>query len=205
MPYVVPFVVFAVLTYCGPILGISLLILYPVKTLLTAACLLGLRRTFRPEIQVRMDWMAVLAGVLVFLAWVGLDGVYPQFDKAVALPADSESIYKNTVFLLFRLVGAVLVVPIMEELFWRSFALRFLTDFDFLKVPLGHFSWYSFVAISLAFGFEHHEWLPGVIAGAAYALVLYRTRNLFSSILSHGVTNLLLGIYVMVTGKWAFW
>lgn len=205
IPYVTPFLLFAFLTYCGPIFKVPLLILYPVKTVLVAACLIRFRRAYQTEILVRMDWIAALAGILVFAVWISLDGQYPQLDKAASLPFGHESVYKNPVFLFFRMTGAVLVVPVMEELFWRSFGQRFLTDFHFLKVPLGHFSWFSFIAVSLAFGFEHHEWLPGIIAGVAYALVLYRTGNLFSPILSHGITNLLLGIYVMVTEKWVFW
>jgi hypothetical protein len=105
----------------------------------------------------------------------------------------------------FRLGGAALVVPVMEELFWRSFALRFLISSDFRSVPLGKFSWYSFIVVSILFGLEHHEWLSGMLAGMIYALVLYRTRNLFDPILAHAVTNLLLGVYVLTTGSWSFW
>jgi CAAX prenyl protease-like protein len=99
----------------------------------------------------------------------------------------------------------VLVVPLMEELFWRSFAMRFMIRSDFKSVPLGKFSWFSFLIVAIAFGFEHHQWLPGIVAGLVYAGVLYRSKNLFSPILSHAVTNLLLGIYVLSTAKWGFW
>jgi uncharacterized protein len=109
------------------------------------------------------------------------------------------------VLIFFRMFGAVLVVPVMEEIFWRSFALRVLIDHDFKKVPVGRFTWFSFIAVSVAFGFAHHQWLPGIIAGLVYAAVLYRTKNLFSPILSHAVTNLLLGLYVLWSGEWHYW
>ena len=109
---------------------------------------------------------------------------------------------QRTFFYAFHLAGAALVVPLAEELFYRSFALRLLIRSDFQSVPLDRFSWFGFIVVSLAFGFEHHRWLPGVVAGMAYAGVLYRTKNLFSPIQSHAVTNLLLGIYVLVTGQW---
>ena len=63
----------------------------------------------------------------------------------------------------------------------------------------------SFIVTAVAFGFEHHHWLPGIMAGVIYASLLYRTKNLFSPILSHMVTNLLLGVYVLMTEKWSFW
>jgi hypothetical protein len=92
----------------------------------------------------------------------------------------------------------------MEELFWRSFALRFVIDSKIRSVQLGTFTWFSFILVSLAFGFEHHRWLPGILAGMAYAALLYRTRNLFSPILAHAVTNFLLSIYVFGTAQWQY-
>lgn len=105
----------------------------------------------------------------------------------------------------FRLAGAVIVVPIFEELFWRSFALRWLIKDDFLSVPIGAFTWFSFAVVTLGFGFEHHEWLVGLIAGVLYAVLLYKTKRLFDCVLAHAVTNLLLGIYVLSTQQWHLW
>jgi CAAX prenyl protease-like protein len=103
------------------------------------------------------------------------------------------------------LIGATLIIPVVEELFWRSFALRFLIKPDFKSVTLGQFTWFSFLVVSIAFGFEHHRWLPGIVAGMVYAGVLYRSRNLFSPIQAHATTNFLLGIYVIATKQWHFW
>jgi hypothetical protein len=104
-----------------------------------------------------------------------------------------------------RLMGASLLVPVIEEIFWRAFVMRFLVASEFNKVPLGQFTWYAFVLTAVAFGFEHHRWLPGIVAGVAYGVLLCRTRNLFSSIQAHAVTNLLLGLYVIYTEQWSFW
>jgi uncharacterized protein len=205
MPYVLPFALFALCTYLPALLSIPLAVAYPAKTILVAATLAWFWRSFGSEIRLQMDLPAVAAGIVVFLIWVGLEGLYPQIGTAGAHAANQVEVYGVIWFLAFRLIGAALVVPVMEELFWRSFAMRFLIDFDFRKVPLGQFTWFSFIAVSVAFGFEHHQWLPGIIAGVVYAAVLYRSKNLFSPILAHGVTNLLLGIYVMQTGRWEFW
>jgi len=85
------------------------------------------------------------------------------------------------------------------ELFWRSFVLRFAIRSDFKSAPLGQFSWFSFIFVSLLFGFEHDRWLVGIFAGMVYAGVLYRSKNLFDPILSHTITNFLLGFYVIST------
>ena len=101
--------------------------------------------------------------------------------------------------------GAVIVVPIMEELFWRSFLIRYLVTPTFTTVRLGTFTPLSGGATVVLFGLEHHLWLAGMMAGAIYNLLLYKTRRLWPCILAHAITNLLLGIHVLVTGEWHWW
>lgn len=108
-------------------------------------------------------------------------------------------------FIAVRLFGASVVVAIFEELFWRSFILRYIINPDFTKVPIGAFTWPSFLISAALFGTEHHLWLAGIMAGLFYNLLLYRTKHLFYPVLAHGITNFCLGIYVMTTGNWQFW
>jgi CAAX prenyl protease-like protein len=93
----------------------------------------------------------------------------------------------------------------MEELFWRSFLLRYLIASPFTAVRLGTFTPLSFGATVILFGLEHHLWLAGMVAGVAYTLVLYTTHCLWPCILAHAITNLLLGIHVLLTGEWQWW
>ena len=104
-----------------------------------------------------------------------------------------------------RLVGAAVVVPIMEELFWGSFLMRYLINTDFRSVPMGAFTWFSFMGVAILFGLEHHRVIGGIIAGVIYGLLLIRQKKLKGVILAHGITNLGLGIYVLLTGNWMFW
>ena len=104
-----------------------------------------------------------------------------------------------------RLFGAVVIVPIMEELFWRSFLLRYLINTEFKQVTLGTFNWFSLIWTVLLFGLEHQRWLAGMAAGILYTLLLYRTKSLSACILAHAITNLALGIYVLVTQHWEYW
>jgi CAAX prenyl protease-like protein len=109
--------------------------------------------------------------------------------------------------LLFRFVRLVIVVPLVEEIFWRGYLLRYLIHEDFTKVPFGKFSWLSFAVVTAGFTFEHaqSDWPAAALAGALYNLVAYRTRSLSACVLAHAVTNFALGLYVLRTGQWGFW
>ncbi len=106
-----------------------------------------------------------------------------------------------------RLLKIAVVVPFVEEIFWRGFLLRFVINTDFTRVPFGQFRWDSFIVVTLGFTVEHYfaDWPAAVLAGVLYNLVAYRTRSLFSCILAHAATNLLLGLYILRTGQWGFW
>lgn len=205
--YISPFALFALLTYAPEVLDVSQTLAYPAKTIAVGLLLIVLWKTFKPEIRPSLDWLAILAGILVFVVWVGLEDFYPQLGESAGFDpyALSESLTGAWVLILFRMLGAVIVVPIMEEIFWRSFGLRVLMDNNFRRIPLGSFSWFAFIAVSVAFGLAHHRWLPGIIAGLVYAALLFRSKNLFSPILSHAVTNFLLGVYVLWSEQWLYW
>jgi len=205
VPHVAPFLLFILFIYIGPLLNISKALLYPLQTIIIAGILVFHWKIYKEEIRFALDWLAVLAGAAVFFIWILAEGLYPQLSASEFNPNEFATGYAVFVLIAFRLLGATLVVPLAEEIFWRSFALRFLIRSDFKAVPLGRFSWFSFVLVSIAFGFEHHRWLPGIVAGVVYAAVLYRTKNLFSPILAHAVTNLMLGVYVIATQQWTFW
>lgn len=186
-------------------------ILYPIKTVSVMAVLLLFWNRYT-EVNMRQvySWknlfIGFVAGIAVFLLWINMDrgfaviGKSEGYDPFLAGPP-------ILVYLLisFRLFGAAVVVPVFEELFWRSFVVRYLIDQKFENIPVGKFTWPSFIISSVLFGFEHNLWLAGIIAGISYSLVLYYTKSLSTAILSHGVTNLLLGVYVLATGNWHFW
>jgi uncharacterized protein len=185
--------------------------LYPVKAL-TVGSLLFLFRKQYPELTIKdlANFRATLAalgvGLLVFALWIRMDWVLPAaavpqgFNPAL-LPGPNMQIAMT----FFRIAGAVLVVPLMEELFWRSFLIRYIIDKNFDTIPMGTFTWASFLITVILFGLEHNYILAGIMAGIFYNLLLYRTRSLVHCVLAHAVTNLALAIYVVATGKWQFW
>lgn len=189
----------------------ALYYLYPVKALTVGYLLYRFRGQYR-ELCFKdlANLPATLAscglGLLVFVLWIRMDWTLgaagaPQGFNPTLLPGHSTQI----VMTVFRIAGAVLVVPLMEELFWRSFLIRYIIDTHFENVRIGTFTWVSFLFTVGLFGLEHNFFYAGIMAGVAYNLLLYRTRSLAQCVLAHAVTNLALGIYVVTTGKWQFW
>jgi len=108
-------------------------------------------------------------------------------------------------WILFRVIGAVLIVPIAEELAFRGYIIRKLVSTDFEVVASGHFTWFSFLGSSILFGALHAEWLAGTIAGMIFALAIYRRGSISDAITSHSVANGMLAAYVLATGRWFLW
>ncbi len=185
--------------------------LYPLRVLAAGLLLYHFRAAYR-EIdfgQLRQTGhllLSLVCGLAVFLLWIRMDTVLVSSPAPTGFnPLVFEDRAVQLAMSAVRLSGAVLVVPLMEELFWRSFLLRYLIDVSFLEVPVGQLKGFSFLACSLLFGLEHTYIAAGVMAGVAYTLLLYRTRSLACCILAHALTNLLLGCYVLKTGAWRFW
>ena len=161
---------------------------------------------FRDLLRYRETLLSVGVGIIVFVLWINM----PWALGASVTPAGYDPTVVSDSFtrhclMLIRLLSASIVVPIMEELFWRSFLLRYVINPDIATVPVGAFSWASFLIGALLFGLEHHQFYAGIMAGVAYSLLLYRTRSLVLCIVSHGVTNALLGVFVLQTQQWRFW
>lgn len=207
--YVAPIGVFALLTAAEPYLPPSFYpVAYVVKACAVTAALLLCRSPLR-DIRPTAEGFgaSVLVGIAVFVAWVGIDKVvpYPHLGGRVGFNPYDLSLAGTIGFLAVRLYGLVLLVPVMEELFWRSFVLRYVTTPDFLSVPVGTFSLAALGVMVACSGIAHPEWLVAVIASLVYALWLRRTRSLFAAIVAHATTNAALGIYILVSRDWTYW
>jgi CAAX prenyl protease-like protein len=159
--------------------------------------------------QRKLSWQAIAVGVLVFVAWVGLDGRYPllmprvsSFNPEKTFGAGSLQAW---IFIAVRIIGSSVVVPPLEEVFYRSFLYRYLIRSDFLSIPLHHFQWRAFIMIALVFGFGHFEWLPGILCAIAYQGLVCKKDRLGDAIVAHSITNLLLGVWVIFFKDYQFW
>jgi hypothetical protein len=182
--------------------------LYPAKVVLVALALWYFRGEYR-ELSARPATkpllVSLLLGGLVFVLWINLDQGWLNLGGAAGFDPRTSAGALNWPLVFFRLAGASLVVPLMEELFWRSFLLRWIERQDFLSVAAGEIGLRAILISSLLFGVEHTLWFAGILAGLAYAW-LYRTFNtLWAPIAAHATTNLMLGIWVLYAGAWQFW
>lgn len=153
----------------------------------------------------------VLVGVVAIVIWIGIDPYYPHLSDwlgGAATPFDPFSLpaaWQAWAYIAFRVFGAVVVVSFMEEIFWRGFLIRWIVREDFQSVPLGTFTWPSFLITVALFGVEHNEWLAGLICGVLYNLLLYRTRSLWACIVAHATSNALLATWVLARADWKLW
>ncbi|MBN1959095.1 MAG: CAAX prenyl protease-related protein [Desulfuromonadales bacterium] len=189
----------------------QLLYLYPFKAVAVAVLLLYFWREYS-EIH-RDDFKNVVhtlgslcLGILVFVLWINMDWDFATLGQSRGFdPFLNTNQTTRSILIGFRLLGAALVVPVMEELFWRSFLMRYIVNANFSSVRIGTYTLSSFLIGSVLFGLEHNLVLAGIMAGIAYSLLLYWTKSIYQCILAHAVTNLALGIYVLQTGYWQFW
>lgn len=182
---------------------------YILKALVVTAALLALRA---PLADIRIDARVIAPsaaiGLAVFVVWVWGDKLipYPRLGTRTAFdPTTLQGSAWWPAFLAVRLYGLVLMVPVMEEIFWRSFLLRYLTRQDFHQLPVGTFSASALWIMVAASAIAHPEWVVAVVASLAYALWLRRSRSLFGAIVSHATTNAALGGYVLATKDWQYW
>jgi CAAX prenyl protease-like protein len=155
----------------------------------------------------RLSWSGVATGIVIFAMWVGIDGWYPKINVGGGVwnPHLHFGSTAAWVFIVIRIVGSTLIVPLLEEVFFRSFLYRYITNPDFQSVPLGLFRWTPFLVTSAVFALEHSQWLAGLLCGFAYQGLVCRTGRLGDAITAHAVTNLLLGLWVILKGAWNFW
>ena len=156
--------------------------------------------------NLRETALAVAVGVAVFWLWITLDAPWMKIGDATAafIPVDAQG-QLMWPLLVVRWVGAALLVPVMEELFWRSFLMRWVQSPQFESVVPQQVGLKAVVLSTFVFMLAHTLWLAAIIAGLAYAWLYVRTGKLWVPIIAHAVTNGVLGVWVLQTQRWAFW
>jgi CAAX prenyl protease-like protein len=152
------------------------------------------------------QWLLVAGcGLAVFVAWIHFDDGWAVLGRTEGFdPTGADGEIRLTPAGL-RLAESVLVVPVMEELFWRSFLLRWLDSRDFVSADPRRASPRAFALTAVLFASEHSLWFAGVIAGLLYNWLYTRTGSLWVAIASHAMTNGALGIWILATANWRLW
>ena len=212
--YVLPFAVFLGFLALQKYFPLPPNIEFITRDLLLAGVLLGFSRHVI-ELKPARPLETLILGVAVFILWVGPDLLFPAYRQhwlfqnsilgqlTVSIPG---SVPQSPAVLWPRILQAVVFVPILEELFWRGWLLRWLISPHFEKVPLGAYQAGAFWITAVLFASEHGPyWDVGLIAGVAYNWWMIRTRSLADCIWAHAVTNACLCWYVVATHRWEYW
>jgi CAAX prenyl protease-like protein len=213
---VLPFVVFLVLTSCQGNLGPESHYWVYLAKCVIGAWMIWVTWPLISEMRWAISFEALIAGTLVFILWVALDVLYPKFSQ----PNDAWDLQKQfgsaSVMVWFfagvRLAGSTLLVPMLEEVFYRSFLYRYILAPNWMLTAHNSFAVKPFLITSIVFGFTHQQWLAGIVCGMIYQLLVIRTNRIADAITAHAVTNLFLGAWVITQGfgyadkpQWHFW
>lgn len=192
-------------------LPVDLRWLYAIRIALVAGALVFFRRDYVELLASspvrRADWaLSLLIGVVVFVLWINLDSGWVTIGESGSgfVPLDPAGGF-DWPLIVVRVCGAAIVVPVMEELFWRSFIQRWIDNPDFLALAPAAVSLRALLIASALFGVEHSQWLAGIIAGLGYGYLYRRSGSLWPAIAAHGLTNFMLAVWVLATGQWYFW
>jgi CAAX prenyl protease-like protein len=212
-PYVAPFAIFLGFLALSPYSPGGPEINYPLRVVAVSAALVLWSRNFI-SLRCSRFGASVLLGLAVFVIWVGPDLLWPGyrahwlFQNSLTGRLSSsipEAARKNILFLVWRFAGMVFLVPVVEELFWRAWLMRYAIKQDFRSVALGAYNAWAFGICAVLFASEHGPyWDVGLVAGIAYNWWMVRTRSLGDCILAHAVTNASLFAYVLYSGQWEY-
>lgn len=236
--HVAPLMAFMLLTSLAPFLAVENSLLpwwrhapehwiYPLQTVVCGVLLALFWENygFRPRQGFLLATLLGLAGIVVWilpgwlyanfdgraspeqpwLAWLGYSPRNDGFDPTIF----EKSPFWHAAVVCFRFVRLVIVVPLVEEIFWRGFLMRYVIagHRPFTSVPFGRHHWRSFSITTLAFMLIHakEDWLGALIFGSLMYFLCIRSKSLGACVWMHAVANLLLGIYVLITRQWGFW
>jgi uncharacterized protein len=194
---------------------------YTIRILLTSVLLIAFRKRYRslagPRGRAGSIGLGVVAGLIGVVLWIALILPFHNARDGDALALQA---------FLFRVTAAALLVPFVEELLMRGYILGVITQWQQAKrsgvksafddvldhqsvnhLAPGAATLLAVVGSSIAFMVGHatYQWPAAFAYGLLMAGLWIVRRDLLAPITAHAVTNLLLYIYIFVTGTWGLW
>ncbi|PZQ51489.1 MAG: CAAX prenyl protease-related protein [Rhodovulum sulfidophilum] len=165
---------------------------YPLRLLVVLPVLWRFRRHYAPLLRAGPDPLAGLAGLGVGLGWIATRPAAADGALDAALAGLGAGLLG--LWIAARLVGTVLVAPLVEELFFRGYVLA--------RIDRGGASRLVAVAVStLLFALPHGRWLAAGLAGLVFA-GLAIGRGLAPAIQAHVAANLTIALFALARGDW---
>jgi exosortase E/protease (VPEID-CTERM system) len=197
-----PLVVLLAMTFITKALSGHFDWLYPLRVIAVAAMIFNVYKQL-PWRPYKMTWFPLLAGALVAVIWgIGV-GIDPEVDALYGDIISNSNTLLLVGWMVFRFVGAVITIPIAEELGFRAYLLCRASSQQVSIRGALPFSLVGVAVSSIAFGLLHGAWFYASVAGLVYAYVRYKGEHIMDAVIAHGVTNLLLMVYVLYSGHWS--
>lgn len=209
--YILPFATFLLFVAVGNYVPSFYAAAYVARTVVVGGILVTLWPRYT-TVRWNSWWLGILVGIIGVGQWVGmqiwLQNHFSYFKPGADAfdPTKALSASWLWAFLVVRVAGATLVVPFMEELFWRDYLWRLTISPNFRNARVGEWSLKALLIVSIAFSTVHGNWwLTAVVWALLIGGLLVYTKSLGACIVAHAVTNLLLAVYVLQTRDWSFW
>lgn len=205
-PYLMPFVILMAAGIVSAAASSGFEWAYPLRVVAVAITLWCFRSTYS-ELNWRFGWLSALAGLAVLGIWLGLDRFSgAHLDSPIGPGLASLASSGRLTWLAFRIIGAVVTVPIAEELAFRGFLIRRVISADFDSLSPRRYTYFAILVSSVAFGLMHGDrWMAGSVAGLIYAAVFLRRGRIGDAVFAHALTNALLAAWVLWSGRWYLW
>jgi CAAX prenyl protease-like protein len=191
-------------------------LIYGLKLILTAAAVIYVWPAYRrytggPSLLAlgvgavgAVVWIALarwqLEPKLMGMIGMGGTGERAAFNPFVAWPDQPVLAWG---YLSVRFLGLAAVVPVIEEFFLRGFVMRWVQDPDWQRVPFPATSPKALAAGTLVPMLMHPaELIAAAVWFSGITWLMLRRRTIWDCVAAHAVTNLLLGVWVLVSGDW---
>jgi len=176
-----------------------------VARVLAAAGVLWLVRRDLPSPSIALSWLPLVAAAITCVAWITVVPSDAAAGGRLIAALQGLGAVERWAWIVMRVIGSCLIIPVVEELAFRGFLLRWLVSPEFEGVPPRAWTWSAVLLSSLAFGALHDHWIVGTLAGLGFAIVLLRRGRLADAILAHALTNAGIAVAVLGFGRWDLW
>lgn len=218
LAYILPFVVYL----CGAAVAGMAPGIYPqIYLFVVLGTFVSLLWSLRRVDVIRPHWKvldAIAIGIAGIIAWILLDRLQLEESFSAWLPAMLQPQPRTAfdpftelspvfawLFVGVRIAGLALIVPIVEELFWRGFLARWFVSENWTQVAIGRFTPLAFGGVTLLFTAAHPEWIAAAVYCVMLNLLLMWRKDLWCCVVAHAVSNLILGLYIVWTENYFLW
>ena len=179
--------------------------LYPVPVAVGAVTLWAVRGPVRAVLDRAPDLWAIPVGVGVYALWMALVPADAARGDRMAEALAAAPIGLAAGWIVVRLIGTTVVVPVVEELAFRGGLFRLVETAAAPMLGPAARDAAALVLTSVAFGLLHGDILAATLAGLAYGALYLRRRALLDAVVAHGTTNFLISLHVLGGGQWSYW